>query len=86
MQTDPIPHAAASPSRPQSVGISVEFCSHVTHAFATSVLPTRLERAREALATMGSSVSRQLRAQALNSLHVLPRPILPCCTIEDTIT
>ncbi|ROT85635.1 patched [Penaeus vannamei] len=39
-----------------AVGISVEFCSHVTHAFATSVQPTRLLRAQEALSTMGSSV------------------------------
>ncbi|KAK8738118.1 hypothetical protein OTU49_004053 [Cherax quadricarinatus] len=39
-----------------AIGISVEFCSHVTHAFATSVKITRVERAREALANMGSSV------------------------------
>ncbi|XP_069161595.1 LOW QUALITY PROTEIN: NPC intracellular cholesterol transporter 1-like [Procambarus clarkii] len=39
-----------------AVGISVEFCSHVTHAFATSIRPSRVERAREALANMGSSV------------------------------
>ena len=41
----------------QAVGISVEFCSHITRAFAVSTLPTRKERAKDALAHMGSSVS-----------------------------
>ncbi|KAJ8020679.1 NPC intracellular cholesterol transporter 1 [Holothuria leucospilota] len=39
-----------------SVGISVEFCSHITRAFAMSVKPTRVERAHYALAHTGSSV------------------------------
>jgi len=39
-----------------AIGISVEFCSHIVHAFATSLLPSRDERAVEALATMGASV------------------------------
>lgn len=39
-----------------SVGISVEFCSHITRAFAMSVKPTRVERAHYALAHIGSSV------------------------------
>lgn len=41
----------------QCVGISVEFCSHIARAFATSVKGDRVERAQDALAHMGSSVS-----------------------------
>lgn len=41
----------------QSCGISVEFCSHIVRAFSISVKGTRVERAEEALAHMGSSVS-----------------------------
>ena len=40
-----------------AVGISVEFCSHMVRAFAVSVKPSRLSRAREALLKMGPSVS-----------------------------
>ncbi|CAL4096449.1 unnamed protein product, partial [Meganyctiphanes norvegica] len=39
-----------------AVGISVEFCSHITHAFALSLEETRLLRAKDALINMGSSV------------------------------
>ncbi|XP_042228595.1 NPC intracellular cholesterol transporter 1-like [Homarus americanus] len=39
-----------------AVGISVEFCSHITHAFSLSMEETRLQRAKDALITMGSSV------------------------------
>ncbi|PIK57949.1 Niemann-Pick C1 protein [Apostichopus japonicus] len=39
-----------------SVGISVEFCSHITRAFAISVKESRVGRAEHALAHMGSSV------------------------------
>ncbi|KAK3872829.1 hypothetical protein Pcinc_022085 [Petrolisthes cinctipes] len=39
-----------------AVGISVEFCSHITHAFSISQEDTRLLRAKDALTTMGSSV------------------------------
>ncbi|XP_033109697.1 NPC intracellular cholesterol transporter 1-like [Anneissia japonica] len=39
-----------------SVGISVEFCSHITRAFAVSTEPTRVQRAIAALSQMGSSV------------------------------
>lgn len=41
----------------QSCGISVEFCSHIMRAFTVSVKNNRVERAEEALAHMGSSVS-----------------------------
>uniref|UniRef100_H2Z3C7 SSD domain-containing protein n=1 Tax=Ciona savignyi TaxID=51511 RepID=H2Z3C7_CIOSA len=39
-----------------AVGISVEFCAHVARAFAMSQRRTRVARAEEALAEMGSSV------------------------------
>ena len=44
-----------SPS-PQAVGISVEFVSHITCAFAHSTKPDRVERAAEATVNMGSKV------------------------------
>ena len=42
----------------QAVGISVEFCSHIARAFTVNAQPSRVERAKEALAKMGSSVSQ----------------------------
>nr|XP_018672975.1 NPC intracellular cholesterol transporter 1 isoform X2 [Ciona intestinalis] len=39
-----------------AVGISVEFCAHITRAFALSQRITRVARAEEALAEIGSSV------------------------------
>lgn len=45
-----------TPLSPQAVGISVEFVSHLTCAFAHSTKPTRVERAAEATITMGSKV------------------------------
>ncbi|GFY26133.1 NPC intracellular cholesterol transporter 1 [Trichonephila clavipes] len=38
------------------VGISVEFCSHLTHSFAISPEPTRIKRAQAALQKMGCSI------------------------------
>lgn len=48
---------AEAPLCQQAVGISVEFVSHITHSFAISTKPTRLERATEATVSMGSAVS-----------------------------
>merc|ERR1712083_123595 len=39
-----------------AVGISVEFCSHITRHFAINTGPTKLARAEETLVNMGSSV------------------------------
>uniref|UniRef100_A0A674N048 Niemann-Pick disease, type C1 n=1 Tax=Takifugu rubripes TaxID=31033 RepID=A0A674N048_TAKRU len=39
-----------------SCGISVEFCSHIVRAFSISLMTSRVKRAEEALAHMGSSV------------------------------
>ena len=41
-----------------AVGISVEFSSHITRAFAVNVGENRVQRATDVLTTMGSSVSR----------------------------
>ena len=40
-----------------AIGISVEFCAHIGRAFSTSPYATRVKRAENALATVGSSVS-----------------------------
>ena len=40
-----------------AVGISVEFSSHITRAFAVNVGENRVQRATDVLTTMGSSVS-----------------------------
>ena len=39
-----------------AIGISVEFCAHITHAFAISVGESKVDRAKHALVNMGSSV------------------------------
>jgi Niemann-Pick C1 protein len=39
-----------------TLGISVEFCSHVARTFARSAQPSRVDRAYEAVVHMGSSV------------------------------
>lgn len=39
-----------------AIGISVEFCSHTTRAFAVSEADTRITRAKKALVRMGPSV------------------------------
>ena len=41
-----------------AVGISVEFSSHITRAFAVNVGENRVQRATDVLTTMGSSVSK----------------------------
>lgn len=43
-----------------TVGISVEFCSHVARAFALSTKPTRVLRAADAVINMGSSVGNKI--------------------------
>ena len=56
----------------------MEFCSHIARAFTVNRQPTRVERAKEALAKMGSSVSLQLNSNSLNSLLLkMPHPPPP---------
>ena len=40
----------------QAVGISVEFCSHIARAFTINTKHSRLDRAMDAINSMGSSV------------------------------
>jgi hypothetical protein len=40
-----------------AVGISVEFCAHITRHFAVNTEKNRVLRAKETLVNMGSSVS-----------------------------
>ena len=51
--------------RLQAIGISVEFCSHIARAFTLSRQDSRVEKAKEALAKMGSSVSLLFVIQCL---------------------
>nr|CAH7739264.1 unnamed protein product [Callosobruchus chinensis] len=54
-----------------AIGISVEFCSHLVHSFSTSVKPTRLERAADALTRMGSSVFSGITLTKFGGIIVL---------------
>ncbi|XP_017514095.1 NPC1-like intracellular cholesterol transporter 1 isoform X2 [Manis javanica] len=54
-----------------AVGISVEFVSHITHSFAISTKPTRLERATEATVSMGSAVFAGVAMTNLPGILVL---------------
>uniref|UniRef100_A0A5S6R403 SSD domain-containing protein n=1 Tax=Trichuris muris TaxID=70415 RepID=A0A5S6R403_TRIMR len=54
-----------------AVGISVEFCAHITRAFATSIRPTRLERSKEALENVGSSVLSGITLTKFGGIVVL---------------
>jgi len=54
-----------------AVGISVEFCAHIVRAFSVSVHPTRMERAKESLATMGSSVLSGITLTKFGGIIVL---------------
>ncbi|XP_050702417.1 NPC intracellular cholesterol transporter 1-like isoform X2 [Eriocheir sinensis] len=54
-----------------AVGISVEFCSHITHAFSLSLEETRLLRAKDALINMGSSVLSGITLTKFGGIVVL---------------
>lgn len=54
-----------------AIGISVEFCSHITRAFAVSIEPTKVLRAKDALAHMGSSVLSGITLTKLGGIIVL---------------
>ncbi|XP_029017479.1 NPC1-like intracellular cholesterol transporter 1 isoform X2 [Betta splendens] len=54
-----------------AVGISVEFVSHMTRSFALSIKPTRVERAMEATANMGSAVFAGVAMTNLPGILVL---------------
>ncbi|XP_051878695.1 NPC intracellular cholesterol transporter 1 [Pristis pectinata] len=52
-------------------GISVEFCSHIVRAFSVSTKKTRVDRAEEALAHMGSSVYSGITLTKFGGIVVL---------------
>ncbi|XP_059586482.1 NPC1-like intracellular cholesterol transporter 1 [Alligator mississippiensis] len=54
-----------------TVGISVEFTSHITRSFAISTRPGRLERAKEATVDMGSAVVAGVAMTNLPGIVVL---------------
>lgn len=54
-----------------AVGISVEFVSHLTRAFALSIKMTHVERAKEATANMGSAVLAGVAMTNLPGIIVL---------------
>ncbi|XP_069475062.1 NPC1-like intracellular cholesterol transporter 1 [Ambystoma mexicanum] len=54
-----------------AVGISVEFVSHLTRSFAVSVKATKVDRAKEATATMGSAVLAGVAMTNLPGIIVL---------------
>ncbi|KAL3655161.1 hypothetical protein CASFOL_000947 [Castilleja foliolosa] len=67
-----------------SVGIAVEFCVHLTHAFVVAS-GDRNQRMQEALTTMGASVFRSLLFQNVSrfgSSRLLTRASLLTCNIE----
>jgi len=56
----------------QAVGISVEFCSHIVRWFAHSPYHSRVERAKDAITHMGTSVILVI---------VYNQPVLVCAAI-----
>ncbi|XP_060557869.1 NPC intracellular cholesterol transporter 1-like [Ruditapes philippinarum] len=54
-----------------AIGISVEFCSHIARAFAVSIQPDKVQRAKDALAHMGSSVLSGITLTKLGGIIVL---------------
>jgi len=54
-----------------SIGISLEFCAHIARDFILSAKGTRLERAKEALAYMGSSVFSGITLTKVGGIVVL---------------
>lgn len=54
-----------------AVGIAVEFCSHLVHSFSVSLESTRVERASDALAKMGSSVFSGITLTKFGGIIVL---------------
>ena len=55
----------------QTVGISVEFCSHIVRWFCSCNLQTRIKRAHDSLANMGASVVSGITLTKLIGVFVL---------------
>merc|ERR1712179_249874 len=54
-----------------AVGISVEFCAHITRAFSVNIGRDRTERARNVLTNMGSSVLSGITLTKFGGIVVL---------------
>uniref|UniRef100_T1J3J1 SSD domain-containing protein n=1 Tax=Strigamia maritima TaxID=126957 RepID=T1J3J1_STRMM len=54
-----------------AIGIAVEFCSHVTRAFAVSTAETNILRTKDALVNMGSSVLSGITLTKFTGIMVL---------------
>merc|ERR1719290_528810 len=54
-----------------AVGISVEFASHITRAFAVNVGPNRVQRSMNVLTSMGSSVLSGITLTKFGGIVVL---------------
>lgn len=54
-----------------SIGISVEFCGHIVHCYQISKEPTALERARDSLTNIGSSVFSGITLTKFSGIIVL---------------
>lgn len=54
-----------------AVGISVEFCSHISRAFAVNLKETKIKRAQDSLAHMGSSVLSGITLTKFGGIIVL---------------
>ena len=54
-----------------AVGISVEFCSHLTRAFSVNIGANRIDRARNVLTSMGSSVLSGITLTKFGGIVVL---------------
>merc|ERR1719479_745659 len=54
-----------------AVGISVEFCAHITRAFAGNVGENRIARAKDTLINMGSSVLSGITLTKFGGILVL---------------
>ena len=55
-----------------AVGISVEFSSHITRAFAVNVGESRVQRAQNTLVNMGSSVSLEKKKYFCQIASIFP--------------
>jgi Niemann-Pick C1 protein len=53
------------------VGISVEFCTHIVHAYIVSEKGSRVDRARDSLVNMGSSVLSGITLTKFGGIVVL---------------
>ena len=54
-----------------TVGISVEFCSHLVHSFSTSDEDTNVERVKNSLTKMGSSIFSGITLTKFGGIFIL---------------